>query len=130
MKVVKVGSSAAGKTPFLPAKIAKYAVVAIPVALSLTGSARRGVHELQVLASFLIHRFRQHGIEPDRGLVRALDGRDHRSIPTADRSSTPAATLGCAGSAVSGSCGRSATTRWARSVSGRACSSRRSSGST
>ena len=72
MKVVKVGSSAAGKTPFLPAKIAKYAVVAIPVALSLTGSARRGVHELQVLASFLIHRFRQAGIEPDPGLVRTL----------------------------------------------------------
>jgi len=72
LKVVKVGSSAAGKTPFLPAKIARYAVVAIPVALSLTGSARRGVHELQVLASFLIHRFRQAGIEPDPGLVRTL----------------------------------------------------------
>jgi hypothetical protein len=72
LKFARVGSSAAGKTPFLPAKIAKYAIFAIPVALSLTGSARRGVHELQVLASFLIHRFRQHGIEPDRGLVRAL----------------------------------------------------------
>lgn len=72
LKVAKVGSRAAGKTPFLPAKIAKYAVVAIPVALSLTGSARRGVHELQVLASFLIHRFRQAGIEPDPGLVRTL----------------------------------------------------------
>ena len=61
LKFARVGSSAAGKTPFLPAKIAKYAIFAIPVALSLTGSARRGVHELQVLASFLIHRFRQHG---------------------------------------------------------------------
>lgn len=71
-KFARVGSSAAGKTPFMPAKVAKYAIAAIPVALSLTGSARRGVHELQVLASFLIHRFRQHGIEPDRGLVRAL----------------------------------------------------------
>lgn len=72
LRFARVGSSAAGKTPFLPAKLAKYAIVAIPVALSLTGSARRGVHELQVLASFLIHRFRQHGIEPERGLVRAL----------------------------------------------------------
>jgi hypothetical protein len=73
LKFARVGSSAAGKTPFLPAKVAKYAIAAIPVALSLTGSARRGVHELQVLASFLIHRFHQEGIEqPDRGLVRAL----------------------------------------------------------
>ena len=72
LKFAKVGSSAAGKTPFLPAKVAKYAIVAIPVALSLTGSARRGVHELQVLASFLIHRFHHEGIEPDKGLVRAL----------------------------------------------------------
>ena len=72
LKFARIGSSAAGKTPFMPAKVAKYAIAAIPVALSLTGSARRGVHELQVLASFLIHRFHQHGIEPDRGLVRAL----------------------------------------------------------
>ncbi len=54
------------------AKAVKYAVMAIPVALSLTSSARRGVHELQVLASFLIGRFRAEGIEPDRALVRAL----------------------------------------------------------
>jgi hypothetical protein len=40
--------------------------------MSLTSSARRGVHELQVLASFLIERFRAEGIEPDRALVRAL----------------------------------------------------------
>jgi hypothetical protein len=71
-KVASVSSSAAAKTPFMPAKLVKYAVAAIPVALSLTGSARRGVHELQVLASFLIHRFRAEGIDPDRGLVRAL----------------------------------------------------------
>jgi hypothetical protein len=72
LKYARVGSNAAGKTPFVGAKAVKYAVMAIPVALSLTSSARRGVHELQVLASFLIERFRQEGIEPDRGLVRAL----------------------------------------------------------
>jgi hypothetical protein len=72
MKFAKVSSSAAGKTGFAPAKVAKYALAAIPIALSLTGSARRGVHELQVLASFLIHQFRAAGIDPDRGLVRAL----------------------------------------------------------
>jgi hypothetical protein len=72
MKYARVSSSAAGKTGFAPAKVAKYALAAIPVALSLSGSARRGVHELQVLASFLIHRFRAVGIDPDRGLVRAL----------------------------------------------------------
>ena len=72
LKYARVGSNAAGKTPFVGAKAMKYAVMAIPVALSLTSSARRGVHELQVLASFLIGRFRAEGIEPDRALVRAL----------------------------------------------------------
>ncbi len=72
LRFARVGSSAAGKTPFLPAKLAKYAILAIPVALSLTGTVRRGIHELQVLASFLIHEFHRAGIEPDRGLVRAL----------------------------------------------------------
>jgi hypothetical protein len=72
LRLARAGSSAAGKAPFLPARIAKYALVAIPLAMSLTGSARRGVHELQVLASFLMHRFRQDGLEPDRGLIRSL----------------------------------------------------------
>ena len=68
----RVGSSAAGKTGFAPARVVKYALAAIPVALSLSGTVRRGVHELQVLASYLAQRFRMAGIEPDRGLVRAL----------------------------------------------------------
>jgi hypothetical protein len=72
LKFARVGSSAAAKTPFLPAKLAKYAIMVIPVAMTLTGTVRRGVYELQVLASFLIHRFRHVGIDPDPGLVRAL----------------------------------------------------------
>lgn len=72
LKFTKVGSNAAGKLPFVGTKALKYAVMAIPVAMSLTSSARRGVHELQVLASYLIHRFRAVGVEPDRSLVRAL----------------------------------------------------------
>jgi hypothetical protein len=71
-KLARIGSSAASKTPFLPARVAKYAIAAIPVAMTLTGTVRRGVYELQVLASFLIHRFRQEGVDPDPGLVRAL----------------------------------------------------------
>jgi len=72
LKYARVGSNAAGKTGFAPARVAKYTLAAIPVAMSLTGTARRGVHELQVLASHLAHRFRAAGVEPDHGLVRAL----------------------------------------------------------
>jgi len=71
-KYARVGSNAAGKTGFAPARVAKYTLAAIPIAMSLTGTARRGVHELQVLASYLVHRFRAAGVDPDRGLVRAL----------------------------------------------------------
>ena len=66
LRLARVGTSAAGKA-YLPARVAKYALVAIPVAMSLTGSARRGVHEIQVLASYLVHRLRDEGVEPDRG---------------------------------------------------------------
>jgi hypothetical protein len=72
LRVSRVGSRVAGKVPFLPAKVAKYAIAAIPIAMSLSTTARHGVHELQVLASFLAHRFRVAGIEPDPALVRAL----------------------------------------------------------
>jgi hypothetical protein len=71
LKFAKVGTDAAGKA-YMPAKVAKYTLVLVPVAMSLTGTTRRGIHELQVLASLLISRFRAAGIEPDRNLVRAL----------------------------------------------------------
>ena len=71
LKYARVGSSAAGKA-YMPAKVAKYTLAIVPIAMSLTGTTRRGIYELQVLASFLMYRFRAAGIEPDRGLVRAL----------------------------------------------------------
>ena len=71
LKLARVGTNAAGKA-YVPARVAKYTLAIVPVAMSLTGVTRRGIHELQVLASFLIFRFRAAGIEPDRALVRAL----------------------------------------------------------
>ncbi|MFI5047129.1 MAG: hypothetical protein ACHQIG_08695 [Acidimicrobiia bacterium] len=71
LKYARVGTSTAGKA-YMPAKVAKYTLAIVPVAMSLTGSTRRGIHELQVLASYLISTFRAAGIEPDRALVRAL----------------------------------------------------------
>jgi hypothetical protein len=71
LRFAKVGTSAAGKA-YMPAKVAKYTLAIVPVAMTLTSTTRRGIHELQVLASFLMFRFRAAGIEPDRGLVRAL----------------------------------------------------------
>jgi hypothetical protein len=97
LKYARVGSSAAGKA-YLPARVAKYTLAIVPVAMSLTGTTRRGVHELQVLASFLIFRFRAEGIEPDPGLVRALTvsiarNPDRRPQPD-DRAARAAAGIG------------------------------------
>jgi hypothetical protein len=60
-----------GRIPVPAAKAAKYAAVAVPVGIRLTSSSRRGVRELQVLASYIVHRMRAAGVQPDRGLVRA-----------------------------------------------------------
>jgi hypothetical protein len=56
----------------LPIPAVKYALAAIPVALHLGSTVRHGVHELQVLASYVIDRFRAAGIDAERGLVTAL----------------------------------------------------------
>jgi hypothetical protein len=50
----------------------RMALALVPATAALIGSARHGVHELQVLASLLVGRFRAAGITPDRGLVRAV----------------------------------------------------------
>jgi hypothetical protein len=50
----------------------RFALTLVPATAALIGSARHGVHELQVLASLLVARFRAAGITPDRGLVRAV----------------------------------------------------------
>jgi hypothetical protein len=51
------------------ARVAKYA---IPIALYLTTALRHGVRELQVVASYVMQRMRDAGIEPDREFVIAL----------------------------------------------------------
>ena len=42
----------------------KYTIAAIPIAMQLGNSVRHGIREVQVLASYLIHRLREAGIEP------------------------------------------------------------------
>jgi hypothetical protein len=61
-----------GKAPLPGAKAAKYAAIAVPIGVQLSATVRRGVRELQALASYLIHEMRIRGIEPDRDVVRAL----------------------------------------------------------
>ncbi len=63
-------STKAGKKVPMPA--IKYTLAAIPIAMQLGSSVRHGVREVQVLASYLIHRLRESGVEPRRGLVTAL----------------------------------------------------------
>jgi hypothetical protein len=63
-------STKAGKK--LPMPAIKYTLVAIPIAMQLGNSVRHGVREVQVIASYLIHRLRETGVEPRRGLVSAL----------------------------------------------------------
>jgi hypothetical protein len=62
----------ASKTPLPSSKALKVGLASIPVALRLSTTSRRGVRELQLLASYLITRLRAVGVDPDRGLVRAL----------------------------------------------------------
>jgi hypothetical protein len=62
----------ASKTPLPSSKALKVGLASIPVALRLSTTSRRGVRELQLLASYLITRLRAVGVDPDRGLVRTL----------------------------------------------------------
>ena len=63
-------STKAGKK--LPVPAIKYTLAAIPIAMQLGNSVRHGIREIQVIASYLIHRLRETGVEPRRGLVTAL----------------------------------------------------------
>jgi hypothetical protein len=63
-------STKAGKK--MPVPAIKYTLAAIPIAMQLGSSVRHGVREIQVIASYVIHRLREAGIEPRRGLVSAL----------------------------------------------------------
>jgi hypothetical protein len=62
----------ASKAPLPSSKAFKVGLASIPVALRLSTTSRRGVRELQLLASYLIHRLRADGVDPDHGLVRSL----------------------------------------------------------
>ena len=62
----------AGKAPLPSSKAFKVGIASIPVALRLSTTSRRGVRELQLLASYVIWRLREVGVDPDRGLVRSL----------------------------------------------------------
>jgi hypothetical protein len=63
-------SAKAGKK--LPMPAIKYTLAAIPIAMQLGNSVRHGIREIQVIASYLIHRLREAGVEPRRGLVSSL----------------------------------------------------------
>jgi hypothetical protein len=65
-------SKVATKTPLPSSKALKVGLASIPVALRLSTTSRRGVRELQLLASYLISRLRAVGVDPDPGLVRSL----------------------------------------------------------
>ena len=62
----------ASKAPLPSSKAFKVGLASIPIALRLSTTSRRGVRELQLLASYLIHRLRAAGVDADRGLVRSL----------------------------------------------------------
>ncbi len=69
LPVAKLSTKAGKKVP-VPA--IKYTLAAIPIALQLGNSVRHGIREIQVIASYLIYRIREAGVEPRRGLVTAL----------------------------------------------------------
>jgi hypothetical protein len=68
LRIVRTGS----KAPIPAVRAAKYAAIAVPIGVQLSSTVRRGIREIQALASFIIWRLRDEGIEPDRSFVRAL----------------------------------------------------------
>ncbi len=60
------------KAPLPSSKMLKVGIASIPIAMRLSTTTRRGVRELQLLSSYVITRLRAAGVEPERGLVRAL----------------------------------------------------------
>jgi hypothetical protein len=65
-------SKVATKVPMPSSKMIKVGLASIPVALRLSTTTRRGVRELQLLASYTMNRLRAAGVEPERDFVRAL----------------------------------------------------------
>lgn len=54
LRLLRTGS----KAPIPAARAAKYAAVAVPIGVQVSATVRRGVRELQALASYLIHELR------------------------------------------------------------------------
>jgi hypothetical protein len=65
-------SKVATKAPVPSSKALKVGLASIPVALRLSTTTRRGVRELQLLASYVVTRLRRAGVDPDPALVRGL----------------------------------------------------------
>jgi hypothetical protein len=72
LAVASKSSKVATKAPLPSSKALKIGLASIPVALRLSTTTRRGVRELQLLASYVIAMLRAAAIDPDRGLVRSL----------------------------------------------------------
>jgi hypothetical protein len=65
-------SKIAAKAPLPSSKAVRIGLASIPIALRLGGTGRRGMRELQLLASYVMTCFRRAGVPADRGLVRAI----------------------------------------------------------
>ena len=70
--IARRSAKLAERTPSPWSRVARVGITAAPVAARLATTARRGVRELQLLASYVIARSRAAGVEPERGFVRAL----------------------------------------------------------
>jgi hypothetical protein len=58
--------------PLPSARAVRITAATIPVAMRLSSTGRRGVRELQLLASYVIAKLREAGVTPERAFVRAL----------------------------------------------------------
>jgi hypothetical protein len=72
LSLASKSSKVASRAPMPSSKALKVGLASIPVALRLSTTSRRGVRELQLLASYLITRLRAAGVDADPGLVRSL----------------------------------------------------------
>jgi hypothetical protein len=62
----------AGKVPLPSARAVRITAATIPVAMRVSHTSRRGYREIQLLASYVIAKLREAGVQPERGLVRSL----------------------------------------------------------
>jgi hypothetical protein len=71
-RMARVTGSGVSRVPGPTGRATRYALIALPVGVQLAHATRRGVRELQVLASFVIVRLRAAGVTPEHALVRGL----------------------------------------------------------